>query len=154
MSLRRFCPRPTTFLIYIDDLWDDLSSNAKLFADDTFLFLVVHDINESAIELNRSDLKKINDWAFQWKITFNSDHSNQSQGIISSRKLKKAKNSTLLINNNIVSQVDSQIHIGVILNVKLTFNLKNVFNKTNKIIGLLRKLCNSLPLITIFLDLI
>ena len=48
---------PLLFLIYIDDLSDGLSSNAKLFADDTSLFSVVHDINTSAIELNK-DLKK------------------------------------------------------------------------------------------------
>ena len=43
--------------LYINDLPGGLSSNAKLFADDTSLFSVVHDINTSAIELN-SDLKK------------------------------------------------------------------------------------------------
>ena len=75
-------------VIYISDLPDVLSSNAKLFADDTSLFSVVHDINTSVIELN-SDLKKINDWTFQWKRTFNPDSSKQAQEIIFSRKLKK-----------------------------------------------------------------
>ena len=65
---------PLLFLIYINDLSDGLSSNAKLFADDTALFLVVHDINTSAIELNKY-LKKIKDWDFQWKMTFNPDRS-------------------------------------------------------------------------------
>ena len=55
---------PLLFLIYINDLSDNLTSNAKLFADDTSLFSVVHDVNTSAKELN-DDLKKINDWAFQ-----------------------------------------------------------------------------------------
>ena len=137
---------PLLFLIYINDLPDGLSSNAKLFADDTSLFSVVHDINTSAIELN-SDLKKINDWAFQWKMTFNPDRSKQAQEIIFSRKLKKARHPPLLFNNNNVSQVNSQKHLGVILDVKLTFeeHLQNVFNKTNKTIGFLRKLANSLP---------
>ena len=79
---------PLLFLIYINDLPDGLSSNAKLFADDTSLFSFVHDINTSTIELN-SNLKKINDWAFQWKITFNLDRSKQAQEVIFSRKLKK-----------------------------------------------------------------
>ena len=48
---------PLLFLIYVNDLSDGLSSNAKLFADDTSLFSVVHDINTSATELNK-DLKK------------------------------------------------------------------------------------------------
>ena len=48
---------PLLFLIYINDLSDGLSSNAKLFANDTSLFSVIHDINASAIELN-SDLEK------------------------------------------------------------------------------------------------
>ena len=55
---------PLLFLIYINDLTDGLSSNAKLFVDNTSLFSVVHDINTSTVELN-SDLEKMNDWAFQ-----------------------------------------------------------------------------------------
>ena len=55
---------PLLFLIYINDLSDNLTSNAKLFADETSLISVVHDVNTSAKELN-DDLKKINDWAFQ-----------------------------------------------------------------------------------------
>ena len=55
---------PVLFLIYINDLLEELSSNAKLFADDTSLFSVIHDSNTSALELN-SDLAKINRWVFQ-----------------------------------------------------------------------------------------
>ena len=45
---------PLLFLIYINDLSDGLSPNAKLFADDTSLFSVVHDINTSATELTKT----------------------------------------------------------------------------------------------------
>ena len=48
---------PLLFFIYINDLSDDLSTNAKLFAGDTSLFSVVRDINTSAIHLN-NDLRK------------------------------------------------------------------------------------------------
>ena len=77
---------PLLFLIYINDLSGDLSSKAKLFADDTSLFSVTHDITTSANELN-NDLKKISDWAFQWKMSFNPDPSKQAQEVIFSRKL-------------------------------------------------------------------
>ena len=48
---------PLLFLIQINDLSDNLSSNVKLFADDTSLFSVIHDINVPAGQLNE-DLKK------------------------------------------------------------------------------------------------
>ena len=65
------------------DLSDSLSSNIKLLADGTSLFLVTH-----ASDLN-SDLKKIHDWIFHWKIIFIPDCSKQAQEISVSRKLRK-----------------------------------------------------------------
>ena len=51
--------RPLFFLIYINDLSDNLNSNPKLFADDISLFSFVQNIN-STTDLN-SDLSKISD---------------------------------------------------------------------------------------------
>ena len=56
---------PLFFLIYINDLSDDLSSNPKLFADDAFLFSVAHHKDTSAKELNNG-LRKISNWSYQW----------------------------------------------------------------------------------------
>ena len=72
-------------LIYINDLSGDLSSKAKLLADDTSLFSVTHDITTSANELN-NDLKKISDWAFQWKMSFKPDPRKQAQEVFFNRK--------------------------------------------------------------------
>ena len=59
---------PLFFLIYINDLAEGISSTAKLFAEDTSLFSVVNDIDESANQMNL-DLEKISLWAYQWKMS-------------------------------------------------------------------------------------
>ena len=70
-------------LIYINDLTEGLSSNAKLFADDTSLLSVVHDIQTSAnnlindLNLNK-DLERISNWATQSKMNFNPDTTKQA----------------------------------------------------------------------------
>ena len=79
---------PLFFLIYINDLSDGLTSNPKLFADDTSLFSVIHNINSTANDLN-SDLMKISNWAFQWKMIFNPDINKQAQEVTFSRKINK-----------------------------------------------------------------
>ena len=45
-------PQGSIFLIYINDLPKGLSSNAKLFPDDTSLFSIIHDSRTTRIELN------------------------------------------------------------------------------------------------------
>ena len=145
---------PLLFLIYINDLTEGLSTNAKLFADDTSLFSVIHDIQTSANNLNK-DLERISNWATQWKMNFNPDTTKQAQEVIFSRKLEKTVHPPLLFNNASVTRTSSQKHLGIILDNQLKFDdhIKVVFRKISKTIGLLRKLHNFLPraaLITIY----
>ena len=71
---------PLLFLIYVNDLPNNLSSNCKLFANDTSLFSVVNNIHTSAATLSQ-DLNGMTNWAFQWKMIFNPDLSKQSQEV-------------------------------------------------------------------------
>ena len=76
---------PLLFLIYINDLPNELKSNVKLFVDDTYVFTVVKDKNESANNLNNV-LQSISTWADNWKILFNPDSSKPAQEVLFSRK--------------------------------------------------------------------
>ena len=61
---------PLFFLIYINDFSYGLKSNVKLFADDTCLSSVVKNKEESDLT-NDPDI--ISKWAYNWKMSFNSD---------------------------------------------------------------------------------
>ena len=52
------------------------------------VFSIAQNINSTTTNLN-SNLNKINDWAFQWKMNFDRDPDKQSQEEIFSKKLAK-----------------------------------------------------------------
>ena len=94
---------PLLFLIYINDLPENLGSNPKLFDDDTSLFSLVKNVDASNIDLN-NDFKNISGWAFQWKMNFNTDPINQAQELIFSRKMQMINHPPLFFNQNVVPQ--------------------------------------------------
>ena len=75
-------------------------------------------------------------------MSFNPGVKKKTQEVIFSRKIKSNIHPSLAFNNNIVSQANSQKHLGITLDFKLTFeeHLLNVF---------LHKLQNLLPRTTI-----
>ena len=113
---------PLFFLIYINDLSDGLTSNHKLLADDTSLFSVVHNINLAANNLN-SDLMKISNWTFQWKMRFNPDPNKQTQHVILSRKINEIAHLPLYFNQNLVKSSSTHKHLGIVLDTRSDFNL-------------------------------
>ena len=84
------------FLIYINDLSDGLLLDVKHFADDTSLLSIVNCTKASAKVLD-SDLLKIQDWAYKWKMSFNPDWTKQGQELL--RKNNKITNPPLYFNN-------------------------------------------------------
>ena len=100
---------PLLFLVYVNDFSNGLKSNPKLFADDTFLFSVIHDVNSLQIDLNE-DLDKVNNWAYQWKMSFNPDPSKKAQEVIFSRKVNNVLHPPFTFNNVDVGQIRSQKH--------------------------------------------
>ena len=132
---------PLLFLIYINDLSEGLKSNVKLFADDTSIFSVVNDTNISCKELN-DDLIKINNWAYQWKMSFNPDPNKSATEVIFSHKSIQHPHPPIYFNNIPVNSKPYTKHLGMVLDSKLNFNfhLNDKICKANRGIGIIRKL--------------
>ena len=109
-------------------------------------FSVVTDVHNSCNDLN-SDLSLINDWEFQWKMSFNPDPSKQAAEVTFSRKTNPLVQPDVIFNNSPVNSTHSQKHLGLVLDTKLTFDshLKEKRAKANKEIDIIKRLYNNLP---------
>ena len=100
---------PLLFLIYINDIVDDIHSCIRLFADDTSLYIIVDNPISAADELN-ADLAKIHAWAVRWLVSFNPA---KSESMILSRKHNKPFHPPLSMNQNLINNVNSHKHLGL-----------------------------------------
>ena len=137
---------PLLFLIYINDLPENLVTTTRLFADDTSIFSTVYDVTRSSESLNR-DLSTIKDWAFQWKMSFNPDPSKQASEVVFSRKRSPTDHPILVFNESTVVKTPIQKHLGLFLDNKLTFDhhINEKITKATKGISLIKRLHRYLP---------
>ena len=135
------------FLLYINDLEEGIKSSIKFFADDTSIFSIVHDPEISAAELNH-DLQLINNWAHQWKMSFNPDPNKQAVEVIFSQKRKSIYHPPIFFNNIEVKRVSEHKHLGLTLDSKLSFanHISDKIATARKGIGMIKHLSSYLPL--------
>ena len=126
---------PLLFIIYINDISEDIESDILIFADDTSLFATGSDPAETAAKLNR-DLHKISVWADKWKVTFN---AKKSKDIIFSNKCLN-NSPPLIFNNNYIERVNVHKHLGIHLSSSLDWSLQlhEVCLKANRKLSVLR----------------
>ena len=114
-------------------------SDVKLFADDTSVFNVVFDTGISAEVLNQ-DLRAVQDWAYQWKMSVNPDPAKQAEQVIFSTKVFKAEHPAIYFCGTEVETVPHHKHIGLILDETLNFaeHIKEAIIKARRGIGIIR----------------
>ena len=74
-----------------------------------------------SFEFRSHDLKLIEKWANQWKMSFNPDITKPPIEILFSTKNVKPNHLPLFFNGIMVNSVDEHKHIGLTLDKKLTF---------------------------------
>ena len=103
--------------------------------------MVIQNVDASSATLN-NDLVKVQEWAYNWKMSFNPDRNKQAQEVIFSRKLRKVFHPNLSFNDQLIERSVAHKHLGLTLDEKLSFTncINDKINKTLKGVGLLRKL--------------
>ena len=128
---------PLLFLLYINDIADNLSSLTRLFADDSSISSSSHNLSVIENELN-SDLTKLSKWAKDWLVTFNPNKTDIM--LFTNRFVDIFPN--VLFDNKQLQFVDTHKHLGVTLSSdgKWGAHIENLITKCTKMLGILRKL--------------
>ena len=125
---------PILFLLYVNDIPENLSCASEMFADDTLLF---NSGNPSDVSSPIQDsLSQISDWCNESLLRMNSVKCE-------SMRITRSKTPSLCsynINSTSLNQVHTHKHLGVILSSNLSWKMHvlTVAAKANKILGLLK----------------
>ena len=102
-------------------------------------------------------MKKVSDWAYQWKMQYNPAPNKQGNEVIFSRKCNSYSFSyqPLKFNENNITKCSHQKHLWIVLDSKLNFNthIDQKIRKCNKLTGLMKRLLVNLSwkaLLTIY----
>ena len=128
--LKGLCYFSTIFLVYINDLAEDLVSDVRLFADDISLCSVVYD----------AALKFTEKWAYQLKMQFNPDKNKQAIQVIFSHRKSRPIHPLLNLNGNEIATFDEHKHLGFFFDFKLSSirQTKEILIKACRGVGIIR----------------
>jgi Reverse transcriptase (RNA-dependent DNA polymerase)/Endonuclease-reverse transcriptase len=126
---------PLLFILYINDITDDIESGIGLYADDCALF---REINKSSdAEKLQSDLNKITDWSTKWLLPLNIDKC-KSMRIVGSRT--EEIECKYDIQGTTLEQVKKFKYLGVIISENLSWkeHIQYITNKASRMLGFLK----------------
>ena len=126
---------PLLWILYANDILDDLECEVLLFADDTCMFAAGKNTNETAEKLNR-DLLKISAWAAKWKVSFNPGKTKQM--IFSTKDLPDSP--PILFNLIPVERIFEHKHLGIWLTPNLSWSrhVRYICMRANSKLSVLR----------------
>ena len=126
---------PALFLLYINDIQDNISSRIRLFADDSIVYREIHsDLDHTILQ---QDLQTLAEWSSNWLMDFNV----KKCAILSITR----KRSPFLFQYSIfgqpLSRVDHHDYLGVSISHDLRWNdhCHQTIKKANRTLGLLRR---------------
>ena len=125
---------PLLFLIYVNDISENLLSISRLFADDTSLACSAAAVQDIQGILNH-DLLMMSYWAKQWLVTFN---PHKTVAMIFSAKTVPSPN--LVFDNVQISFVEHHKPLGLTLsaNGKWREHIRQLTESASKILGMMR----------------
>ena len=129
---------PLLFVIYINDLPRNLNTVAKMFADDTKVY-VRSDTQDGAKNLHQ-DLDSLQEWSDKWMLKFHPDKCcvlKLGKAIDNQYEMGDAAKGT----KKILKESEKEKDLGVVVDNKLSFSshVAQATAKANRMVGLIRR---------------
>ena len=126
---------PILFLVFINNLPDDIRSKVRLFADDTAVYLAVSNL-EDAKQL-QEDLDRLGDWSLKWDMEFNPSKCT----VIHVTRSKYPVPSQYILYDHVLESVSSTKYLGVTINDHLNWNdhVQNTVTSASKTLGFIKR---------------
>ena len=126
---------PIMFLIYINDIVDNISSPIRLFADDCLLYRVIQSETDTA-DL-QSDLDTLAHWSHIWQMEFN---ISKCIVINCTRAHTVISNTYVLQGQTLQSKLDHP-YLGLTISntMQWSHHITNISNKASKVLNFLRR---------------
>ncbi|MCG8034729.1 MAG: reverse transcriptase family protein [Candidatus Thiodiazotropha taylori] len=126
---------PSLFLAYINDLPDSLKSRARLFADDTIVYLTIK--SPSDPEILQNDLHKLEKWEKDWSMEFNPEKCE----VI---RVSKKKNPILFpykLHNVELKMTENAKYLGITFSQDLSWktHIENISSKANNTLKFIKR---------------
>ena len=126
---------PILFLVYINDLPEELSSQVRLFADDMAMYLTVGGSDDEKVL--QQDLDRLSVWEDQWDMEFNPSKCQVVQVTTS----KTVINSVYTLHGQILEVVTSTRYLGVDISDGISWNshIDRMTGNANRTLGYIKR---------------
>ena len=128
---------PVLFIIYINDITRNLTSQCKLFADDMKVYKVLRNTNEN-MHVLQQDLYSLEQWSTEWQLDFNTKKCEVMR--ISKRSDKSIPEYKLC--GSILKTVSEVKDLGIYITSNLSWSLQatKCANKANSLLGFIKRI--------------
>ena len=132
---------PMLFLLYINDISDNVDSLMRLFADDSLVYRELCSPEDHWIL--EQDLNKLHTWACVWQMNFNVTKC----AVVSVTTKKKPFIHDYMMDGQQIPRSENQDYLGVTINNKLSWkpHITKTKNKANRTLGLIRRTLHAAP---------
>ncbi len=128
---------PVLFLLYINDLPDNIASSVRLFADDCVLYKNIH--TDSDCQALQHDIDKLAEWEETWLMKFNAAKCHTLRVTNHLPNIRLMYDYTL--HSRVLESVSTAKYLGLTFADNLSWgtHIHNVTSKANKTLGFLRR---------------